>query len=351
MMKLFTGRETKKHAKITKHAKKSIPVWRVSQSGRCPIDHEIALMQRSFRVFRSFSPILILILCSIQGGSQQSPAPIYEEAKEIGRIINPAISEVSGITPCHAAADLWWVHNDSGDQARLYLIDSKGELKGRFAVAGARNRDWEDIASGPGRDGRPALYIADMGDNSLNRDDLTMYRVSEPRVSPDKLNSAATETTETAEAFPFRYPDGRHNAEALFVDPETGRPYIVTKTMQPPGGVYRFPMPLQAGTPVVLEKLSGSAVDRLSRLLLVTGAAASPDGKRVVVRTYLSAFEIRRAATGGFETIFDSPVTDIKLPRERQGEAITYSVDGQSILTTSEAIPAPIYQLKRIGEK
>ncbi|MGH9837846.1 MAG: hypothetical protein ACREEM_03590 [Blastocatellia bacterium] len=267
----------------------------------------------------------------------------YSAPVQIGVINDAVLSEISGLAPSRTGKGLWWVHNDSGDRARLYVVNSKGALLARFTVTGARNRDWEDLAGGPGRDGKPALYIGDIGDNSRVRDDLKLYRVKEPDLS----KGATDGETETAEAFPFRYPDGRHDAESLIVDPKSGRPYIVTKTFSPPCGVYRFPMPLRAGQRVTLEKVEGRAVEPISKLLLATGAAASPDGKRVIVRTYFTALEMTRADGGSFDSLFNSTPTPVKIASERQGEAISYSADGKSIITTSEKVPAPIHQIKR----
>jgi hypothetical protein len=235
------------------------------------------------------------------------------------------------------------VHNDSGDQARIYVVDSKGKLLGRYSVTGARNRDWEDIA-GFTANGKPMLYIADMGDNSRKRDDLTIYRIKEPDLSKGVRDGK----TEPATALPFRYPDGHHDAEAIFVDPQNGRPYIVTKTFSPPCGIYRFPLPLRPNVMVTLEKIEssvGPAVERITNLMLATGAATSPDGNHVVVRTYFNAYEMTRARGGSFETIFKSEPREVRLALERQGEAINYSRDGKSIVTTSEKIPAPIYKI------
>ncbi|MBO0723950.1 MAG: hypothetical protein J2P41_24200, partial [Blastocatellia bacterium] len=208
----------------------------------------------------------------------------------------------------------------------------------------------EDMAGYLDGKGKPMLYLADFGDNSRKRDDLTIYRVREPAL-PKGLLSKAPESvfngaTEPADAFPFKYPDGHHDAEALFVDRKTERPYIITKSMTASGGVYRFPLPLRTQEEVTLEKVRGSAAERISKLLLVTGAASSPDGNRVVVMTYFSAYEMIRAK-GSFESIFDSELTPIRLPLQRQGEAISYTLDGKSIVTTGEQIPAPIYKLTR----
>ncbi len=252
------------------------------------------------------------------------------------------------MTPSRTAKGLWWVHNDSGDKARIYLIDSSGKLHGRFTVTGARNRDWEDMASYIDVNKKPMLYLADSGNNSRKRDDLTIYRIKEPTLSPNGPKGVKDGATENAEAFPFRYPDGRHDAEALFVDPKNGRPYLITKSMSSTGGVYRFPLPLRPKEKVTLEKVTGEASDQISKLLMVTGAAVSPDGNRVVIRTYFGAYELARTSgKGNFETIFKSELKSIKLPLLRQGEAISYTLDGRSIVTTSEKIPAPIFKLTR----
>ncbi len=310
---------------------------------------------------KTLSLILLLILLSLglsglaqvyvrQGSGRlawnrahSNSSDIYGEPSQIGTITDSPLTEISGMAPSLTAKGLWWVHNDSGDKVRLYVINASGKLLGKYDVTGARNRDWEDLASGPGRNGSPQLYIADIGDNSLKHETSTIYRVKEPDLSKGSFNGA----TQAVEPLNFRYPDGRHDAEAIFVDPQSGRPYIVTKTMSPPCGVYRFPLPLTPGETVTLEKVSGEAVDRIEQLMLVTGAAASRDGSRVIVRSYFTAVEMTRARSSPFETIFKSSPQTVKLPIERQGEAISYSPDGQAIITVSEKLPAPIYRMKR----
>lgn len=268
----------------------------------------------------------------------------YSEPKPIGTITDRQLAEVSGLVPSRTAKGTWWVHNDSGDQPRLYAINSKGQLIAKFTVSEAKAVDWEDLASGPGADGRPALYIADSGNNSLGRSELTLYRVAEPNISQASATKLLTGETAAAEAFPFRYPDGKHDAEALFVDPQTGRPYLVTKKMNPPCAVYRFPLPLQPGKVVTLEKVMGKATKEIAQLALVTGATASPDGKRVTIRTYFTALELSRTG-GNFESLFNAVPQTVKIPLEQQGEAISYTADGKALVTTSEKLPAPLYQL------
>jgi hypothetical protein len=289
-------------------------------------------------------PEPVVPLQDLIGGSS------YETAKPLGTITDSQLTEISGLTPSRRAKGVWWVHNDSGDQPRIFAVNNRGQLLARFTVTDAKNVDWEDMASGPGPDGKPALYLADTGNNSASRGELTLYRVAEPSLGTASSKNVLIGETAAAEAFPFRYPDGKHDAEAIFLDPQSGRPYIVTKKMTPPCAVYRVPLPLQPGKTVTLEKVkTGKAIQAISQLALVTGAATSPDGKRVVIRTYFTAVELAR--TGGkFESLFNAEPQTIKIPLEKQGEAISYTADGKALVTTSEKIPAPLFQMLRSGK-
>src|SRR5207248_10241087 len=109
----------------------------------------------------------------------------------------------------------------------------------RFIVPHSRNVDWEDIAIGPGVDGKPALYVGDIGDNNRSRDDTAVYRLPEPAVDPGKTMREAT--TAPAERFPYRYPDGHHDAETLLVHPQTKEVFIIAKEGSGVTGVYVYP--------------------------------------------------------------------------------------------------------------
>ena len=273
----------------------------------------------------------------------------YDQPRQVGRTTYKRLSEVSGITASRTMPGIWWVHNDSGHKPQIYAIESSGTVVGVYDVAGALNRDWEDIAGGPGNDGFPALYIADIGANQFFRKHLSgdhgvIYRVREPDHLPKGNGFGVTESTE---AFRFRYPDGQHDAEAIFVDPESGRVYIVTKADNPPCGVFRFPLPLRRDKTVVLEAVDGSNIPKIRQMSRVTGAATSADGTRVVIRTLSTAIELRRSPGSNFESLFSSEPVLIHLPPEREGEGIAYTPDGMSLVTTGEQLPAPIHQMTR----
>lgn len=268
-------------------------------------------------------------------------AAAYGPPEQAGTISAPPLPEVSGLTAASVAPGAWWVVNDSGNTPDLHLIARNGRLLATVRVRGAANGDWEDLASAPGPAGRRFLYVGDIGDNGHVRDDLVVYRVAEPARS---VRSAK------ATALPFRYPDGRHNAEALFVDPATNRVYVVTKTETATSestGLYRFPLPLRPGRRVTLERIGGPFAKLIAPVPLVTGAALSPDGTGLAIRTYFGAWEWRRRPGSAFASVFDAVPERVGLALERQGEAIAYSSNGNALVTTSEQLPAPLWRMTK----
>lgn len=282
--------------------------------------------------------------------SKEYGAPVHLADLEDG-----AIDESSGIVASRRNPDLFWTHNDSGDGPFLYAFDRQGRKRGTWRVAGASADDWEDIASGPGpQQGQSYLYVGDIGDNGKDRREIVVYRVAEPRVTAAAVASdrSAPERTEPAEAIRLRYPDGRHDAEALAVHPFTGDLYVITKTRNTSAaaGVYKLAAPFSASTIHTLEKVSDL---KLPSLLpgMITGADISPDGRKIILCDYFNAYELSlpEGSSGKFDDIWkqQSPVT-VKLGPRSQGEAICYRLDGQALLATSEQSPAPLIEIERI---
>ena len=63
-----------------------------------------------------------------------------------GRVSHCEITESSGIAASKCQSDVLWTHNDSGDNAFIFALDSTGEKLGTWKVSNAKNIDWEDIA-------------------------------------------------------------------------------------------------------------------------------------------------------------------------------------------------------------
>jgi hypothetical protein len=232
----------------------------------------------------------------------------------------PEIPEASGIAVSRRSPGLLWSHNDSGEPV-LFGLDWQGKIKARIRVTNAEMEDWEDTAAGPCPAGS-CLYLADIGDNRGTRKRITVYRVPEPG-----LGDASTAP---AEAFHATYPDGPHDAEALFVTPEA-EVFVVTKSQR---GLYRFSKPLRSGSSVVLERVSTPNIGGVSgkkRGSRITGAAASPDGKWAALRTNTSVlfYRLPDLLSGASPTLH----FDLATLQEPQGEGIGWGEKGTIYLT------------------
>ena len=80
------------------------------------------------------------------------PAPLTcpeaGEAVTSGALDSTSLNEVSGVVESRQNSDVLWVHNDSGDEPRLYAISTAGALKSTWLLTGAPRGDWEDLAIG-----------------------------------------------------------------------------------------------------------------------------------------------------------------------------------------------------------
>ncbi|HYH80104.1 MAG TPA: hypothetical protein VEX86_09905 [Longimicrobium sp.] len=236
------------------------------------------------------------------------------------RPLDAAIHESSGVAVSRAHAGIFWTHNDSGDPL-LYAVDAEGRTAGTVRVAGASVEDWEDVALAPCPAGGDCLYVADIGDNDAKRGSITVYRIPEPA-------SGATESA-PATAIRLRYPDGAHDAEAMFV--LNGAVHVVTKGESGPIALYRAPR--DAGAEATLERvreLSTGAVERPER---ITGADASSDGRWIVLRTLREAAFYPAAELAGSGPATPRRVS-LQALDEAQGEGIGFGPGGFIYLTS-----------------
>ncbi|HEX7120273.1 MAG TPA: hypothetical protein VF212_15880 [Longimicrobiales bacterium] len=238
------------------------------------------------------------------------------------------VAETSGLAASRRHPGIFWTHNDSGGDAVLFAIDTAGRVLGRTRVAGARNRDWEDLALGPCAAGE-CLYIADTGDNRGARDEVAILRIPEP--------APADTATAPAERFPVRYPGPALDTEALYVLPD-GAVFLVSKGRDAPVTVFRYPGPLREGEPVELRPVARLGDAPAGLPYQVTGAAAAPDGRWVAVRTYTAVQLYRVGWRGRLRPRLEGAGIDLQMLAEPQGEAVTVTADGALVLS-SEAGP------------
>lgn len=265
-----------------------------------------------------------------------------------GVLRSPDLKEASGIAASKCQPDVYWTHNDSGDDAFLYAINGTGASLGVWRVAGAKNRDWEDIAEFKDPDGRCYVLIGDIGDNDLKRESLSVYKVAEPKVDDASRASNKANPVETAvaETISFHYPDGRHNAEALMVHPSSGDIYVLTKSKKEPVSVYKLTQRFGPNIQTV-SKVAQFTVPAVPNGL-ITGGDISPDGKNVVICDYVYGYELKLPAfSANFDDIWKQPPLRFDLGDRPVGEAVGYLPAGDSVIAVSEEPNSPIYIVKR----
>lgn len=232
------------------------------------------------------------------------------------RLLDWRITESSGLDRSTRHRGVVLTHNDSGDGPRVFAVGTSGRTRAVWTLSGASAHDWEDIAIGP----RHTVWVGDIGDNAVRRDRIQVYAFTEP--------SALRDRAVPARRYQLRYPDGAHNAEALLVQPGSGRLMVVTKARRG-AGFYRAP-----------QRLTTSGVNRLVRIgpapELVTAGSVRPGGGQICLRDYQRAYLYRHVGA--------SP-RRVALPSTRQGESLTYGTGGGSLLVGSERAHSPVWRI------
>ncbi|MFI6347913.1 WD40 repeat domain-containing protein [Streptomyces sp. NPDC050560] len=228
-------------------------------------------------------------------------------------IKDPRITESSGLAASRAHPGIYWTHNDSDDGPYLYAVDSKtGKTVATVTMKGVgRPRDVEAISMGP----HDTLYVGDIGDNLGGKwDHVWIYKLPEPKELKDQ--------TVDATQYDVRYANGPRDAEALMVHPVTGRVYIAEKN-QDGGSLYAGPAKLSTSGMNIFRKTA--TID-----LWVTDGAFSPDGRHLALRGYFGGI-LYDWKDGG-----PKRKGRLTVPLQQQGESVTYTTDGRTLLYGSE---------------
>jgi len=79
---------------------------------------------------------------------------------------------------------------------------------------------------------------------------------------------------------------------------------------------------------------------------VITGGNISPDGRRVALCDYFQGYEMALpAGAANFDVIWNQRMTGFDLGKRKQGESITYRLDGKALLATSEGKQSPLIQV------
>lgn len=283
----------------------------------------------------------------------EGPGPTWQIARPAGEVPiatlqDPRLRETSGVAESHLRPGAFWTHNDSGNPPWIFAIDSLGRTGGVFALDGARNVDWEDIAEGPCPDAEACLYIADTGDNMEVRRSVMIYRLPEPLTLS---GAATTRRARVTGVIEVTYPDRPRDVEAMFILPN-GDMHLVSKGRNDGILHYRIRAAAWDSSPTsahphvtaeLLERLPIAA--NLHARSLVTGADATRDGQRVVVRTLTTLYFFSVESDGTLSP--DGWAACDVWAFGAQGEGVAWLADGRLAVTSERvrSIPPTLAQL------
>lgn len=259
------------------------------------------------------------------------------------------VTEASGMTFSRRDPEKLWILNDSGCSAELHLTGSDGADLGHVTVKGARNVDWEDIASFESG-GRSWLLIADTGDNDAKRPERSLLLLEEP--APPAGGAAISGEVAVSREIRFRYAGGPRDCEAVAVDSVNRRILLVSKRTQPPE-LHELPLdPVDGGDPLTTRRIGTLRTEAPGGGLIPfrdqpTGMDISADQSLAAIVTYYGVFLFPRKPAESWEAAFARPPLVLAPHQTAQAESIALSRDGATIRVVSEGKNPPLVQYRR----
>lgn len=228
----------------------------------------------------------------------------------------PIILESSGMVDSKTVAKHLWVHEDSGNKPQLYLLGHDGKVQKTVYLKGITNRDWEEM-SRHGSD----LFIAETGDNRMVYESYAFYQFAEPGPSTDTVTAIKT--------IRFKYDDGPHDAEAFLIDPKSKDIFIITKRDMP-SRIYKLTAPYSYTDMNTAKKVGELPYNG------VVGAALSPDGSEILLKTYPGVHYYSRKSGQSIDQALQQEYHQLPYQLEPQGEAVAFSNSNKGYFTLSE---------------
>lgn len=244
-----------------------------------------------------------------------------------GTVKEDKIREASGLVASVANAGMLWTHNDSGNDADLFLINAKGEIKCTVHLRDAKNRDWEDITIGSGPEkGKNYIYIGEIGDNAAIYNSKFLYRLEEPRIR----EGVSDTTIDRTEKIEFTLSDGTRDTESLGFDPMSNNFYIFSKR-ESNVNLYKLTALLDTDKPMVAERV----LEKLPFTQIVA-MDISKDGTEILAKNYDHVFYWKRKPGETIEAAVLAKPEELPYKNEPQGESIAFTRDGSGYYTISE---------------
>ncbi len=285
--------------------------------------------------------------------SQAQHCRQWSEGKQIGLLPHSQVPEASGL--CFSQANperAYWI-NDSGNKARFFY-GALGEQLRAVQIKKFKAIDSEALLCTRCQ-GAPCIIVGDIGDNRRRRKKIKLAFFKDQRQWTDSVSPLRV--------LELSYPDGAHDAEAMFLSPE-GDFYIITKEWElfPPrisaAGVYRLTKKLFNNASSDSQKLERVGELPLAQWLpdegmfahVVTDAAINEKRQMLGILSYKNIIEIPLSKlkdlnnSARWQRGIDFFVIQINtLPQQ---ETMAYTFKDQLIWSTEYFPPqAPIFSM------
>ncbi|RAW03295.1 hypothetical protein DQQ10_04215 [Pseudochryseolinea flava] len=253
-----------------------------------------------------------------------NPTDDFLPGKRLAELTNKKLDEVSGIASSIQHDGYLWAHNDSKNGTEVYLIDKQLRIAMTCKLVGVENRDWEDIAVGPGPEaGKSYVYVGEIGDNNAKYRFKRVFRFQEP----ENIQQGVVDIVDF-DTIIFRLP-AKKDAETLMIDPITKNLYIVSKR-EDPVFVYELQYPYSTK-----DTLHAKEVLSLPLTQIVSGDI-SADGKQVLLKNYEYVYYWNNPHGKPLLELLRERPWDVPYEEEAQGESITWARDGSGFYTLGE---------------
>ena len=299
---------------------------------------------------------------SITDNAQEPDKPEFVNYETFGTANNGRLNEISGMVASVNNPGLFWVHNDSGDDPIVYLVDNQMDIVQSVNLQNAvyhetvlddngneseiarvesiRSVDWEDITMTSIDEGN-FIVVGDIGDNRAQRRSVALYSFAEP------IFDGSTEISVTANKMIIKYAEGPRDAETLMSDPISGELLIMTKR-DPRSKIYSFPF--------VAKEMVIRSKGELNLTPLIeddgfTNTVVAGDIDRfgnLILKNYSHVFLLENPdKISALELLLGTTPKELNYIVEPQGESICWGLDLISYFTISEnrgGVPQPLFR-------
>lgn len=280
--------------------------------------------------------VLVAMACGGRADEPQAPSdpvtPWTPPACPAGALATegpPVVDGPSEVSGLGALGDGLVAHDDSGSPPGLWVTGPLGASPRWLPSVGVWV-DPEDLAIGPGPDGAPAVWVGDIGNNARIRQTVTLWAFPVDQIEAGALDAPVTVTATWDGVSP--------DAESLLIDPLTSQALVIAKAVDD-ATVYAVDLTGGALAPVAVARTPDG-----EPLPITTGAALSPGGGWVAVRSYTQLWLWPKDPAAPVVTAFDETPCELEMVSQRQGETITF-LDDRTLATWSEGGEEPVWTI------